>query len=237
MNRRAMLIVLCGVTVMATLTAAKDRPQDWAGIRVSSPPVDTAACRSRGTIHAEVDTFWMQGTENLYNKLRKNAADLYSDTVVLVGAVTQVKLQNGTKLSADGEVFRCQPPDPGEPKGEPLAIELAAAERGILDAQKAGDKEALATAIADDAVFNLDGKEYTKTQFLNSVRVDQRIKDFEFREISARTDNDAGVIEGTMVTYVQVPSGAVALKSQFVDRFRKGEEKWRLVHAQVTSLK
>jgi hypothetical protein len=70
-------------------------------------------------LHGVVDTFWGQNTASLYAQLRKKAATMGANLVVLLGGVTTVKRSNGSDLQADGEAFTCsnRPPSSAAPAG------------------------------------------------------------------------------------------------------------------------
>jgi hypothetical protein len=91
--------------------------QSAESVRVSSSHADAAGCTSVGMIHGVVDTFWGQNTASLYAQLRKKAAKMGANLVVLLGGVTTVKGSNGSDLEADGEAFACsdRPPSSAAP--------------------------------------------------------------------------------------------------------------------------
>ena len=242
MKRR---MVMGCVVLVSMLVAGHARSAGWEAVRVTSAGSDGNGCQFVKSVHGEIDTFWGGGTEKLYNMLRKRADAVGANLVVLIGGVTTVKLQNGTRLLADGEAYRCGASagitsvSKEEPPSDPLAAELLALERASFKAALTKDMAALTKGIADDAKITVDGKTYTKAEYLASVMKFQ-LPDMKGAEVKsehadakARTNGEFAEYTATVTHVIEGSRGRVPFEVGMErSRYKKAEERWVLVESE-----
>jgi hypothetical protein len=105
----AITLLVMTSMVCAIRASAADPPVSPERVRITNNPQAVTTCASLGPIHSWVDSFFTgaSSTRFLMNRLRAQAAEKGGNVVVLIGSITTVTQRNGSKLMADGEVYRC----------------------------------------------------------------------------------------------------------------------------------
>lgn len=241
-------IAFGGIVLGALLGASPLIAADPSSVRIVTNSAEVSSCRFRGTLHAEMDSFFSSDTRKLYQELRKKAADLEGNVVLLFGGVTVIHKSNGSNLSVDGDAYKCngatsdatasprsssagpevQPPDK-------LLSELQDLERELFDAQKAGDREKAARLIADDARIKSPKKSYTKAEFLAALKKNSPLQYIEFEGTKAALDGDTAVLTGTEMWMTQSGRNSKLYRFRVTNRYSKGNGTWQLASSEYTA--
>lgn len=245
---RASWIGLGGLVFGAVLGASPLDAADASTVRIVTNSAEVGGCRFRGTLHADMDSFFSSDTRKLYQELRKKAADLDGNVVLLFGSVTVIHKSNGSNLSVDGDAYKCggaasdaaAPPRSGSlapeaQQQDKLLSELQDLERELFEVQKTGDREKAAKLIADDARIKSPKKSYTKAEFLSALKKNGALQYIEFEGMKAALEGDTAVLTGVELWMTQTGRNSKLYKFRVTNRYSKANGGWQLATSEYTT--
>lgn len=236
-------IALAALSIAPPLAAA-----DPSSVRIATSSTDIGGCKFRGTLHADMDSFFSSDTRKLYQELRTKAADLDANVVLLFGGVTVIPKKNGSNLSVDGDAYKCsgaatdvaalpRPVPGGSELQQPdkLLSELQEFERELFEVQKNGDKEKAAKLIADDARIKSPKKAFSKSEFLAALKKNGQLQYIEFEGMKAALEGDTAVLTGVEKWMTQSGRNSKLYKFRVTNRFSKASGFWQLVSSEFST--
>jgi uncharacterized Zn-binding protein involved in type VI secretion len=235
-----------GAIVFGAVLGASPRDAAAAStVRIVTNSAEVSGCRFRGTLHADMDSFFSSDTRKLYQELRKKAADLDGNVVLLFGSVTVIHKSNGSNLSVDGDAYKCggaisdsaASPSSGSAgpevrQSDKLLSELQDLERDLFEAQKTGDREKAAKLIADDASIKSPKKSYTKAEFLSALKKNSPLQYIEFEGMKAAREGDTAVLTGVVLWMTQSGRNSKLYKFRVTNRYSKANGSWQLASSE-----
>lgn len=237
-----------GIALGAVLAAPPLAAADPSSVRIATNSAEVSGCRLRGTLHADMDSFFSSDTRKLYQELRKKAADLDANVVLLFGGVTVVAKSNGSNLSVDGDAYKCSgaaadaaaapktgSAGPESQQPDRLLAELQDFEREFFEVQKTGDREKAAKLIADDARIKSPKKSYSKSEFLSALKKNAVLQYIEFEGMKAALEGDTAVLTGVETWMTQSGRNSKLYKFRVTNRYSKATGAWQLASSEYTT--